>query len=322
MNNETVCAVVVTYNRKKLLTECLEALENQTRPVDAIYIVDNASTDGTPELLLEKGYIDALPTTELNESLEKTLKKNNITIHYLRMLENTGGAGGFHEGVKNVYRKGYDWLWLMDDDTVVTKYSLGTLMDKISSLNNVKIGFASSKVLWNNEIHLMNLPLVSPLLGRLPFNFYEDKGILLVKHSSFVSSLINRHAIHDLGFPIKEFFIWGEDTEYTDRITENGYLGLYVPESRVYHKTKENYNIDIYNAKIQDSWKYHLGIRNQLYIAKRHGFLSFLNALLYNLIYINWNILKKRNNYRARFFYINTKATLAAIFFRPKILKD
>jgi len=48
-NKETVCAVIVTYNRKKLLLECLEGLRRQTRPVDAIYIIDNASQDGTSQ---------------------------------------------------------------------------------------------------------------------------------------------------------------------------------------------------------------------------------------------------------------------------------
>ena len=46
-----VSAVVVTFNRKELLIECLEALRRQTRPLDALYIIDNASTDGTEELL-------------------------------------------------------------------------------------------------------------------------------------------------------------------------------------------------------------------------------------------------------------------------------
>ena len=55
METETVCVVVVTYNRKELLIECLEALSKQTRPLDGIYIIDNASADGTPELLLGKG---------------------------------------------------------------------------------------------------------------------------------------------------------------------------------------------------------------------------------------------------------------------------
>jgi len=51
---ETVCAVVVTYNRKELLLECLEAIRKQTRPVQGIYLIDNASTDGTPKLLFFK----------------------------------------------------------------------------------------------------------------------------------------------------------------------------------------------------------------------------------------------------------------------------
>ena len=55
MNRDSVCAVVVTYNRKELLIECLKALKNQSRHLNAIYIVDNASTDGTPELLVENG---------------------------------------------------------------------------------------------------------------------------------------------------------------------------------------------------------------------------------------------------------------------------
>ena len=96
MSSETVCAVVVTYNRKELLIECLEALENQSRPVDAIYIVDNASTDGTSELLLEKNYLGDLPSKELKENFEETIQKGNTVIHYLRMSKNTGGAGGFH----------------------------------------------------------------------------------------------------------------------------------------------------------------------------------------------------------------------------------
>ncbi|MEN3014688.1 MAG: glycosyltransferase, partial [bacterium] len=120
--HETICAVVVTYNRKHLLLECLEAIRKQTRPVQAIYIIDNHSIDGTPELLLEKGYINQLPPPVLTEPWEIELSISNqtnsepIEIHYIRMHENTGGAGGFHEGLKRAYEKGYDWFWLMDDD--------------------------------------------------------------------------------------------------------------------------------------------------------------------------------------------------------------
>lgn len=91
---ERVCAVIVTYNRKELLKECLQAVLSQTRPPDHVLVVDNASTDGTAEMVRQ-----AFPQVEL-----------------LSLAENIGGAGGFHEGIKHAYTKGFDWLWLMDDD--------------------------------------------------------------------------------------------------------------------------------------------------------------------------------------------------------------
>ena len=135
MKKETVCAVVVTYNRKELLIECLDGLLRQTRPIDAIYIIDNASTDNTPEFLKEKGFIQELPPKNLTKSWEKEFEIKNLTdgqpikLRYIRMHENTGGAGGFHEGVKRAYEKGYDWLWLMDDDAEPYENALQLLKD-------------------------------------------------------------------------------------------------------------------------------------------------------------------------------------------------
>ena len=57
MKKNTIAAVVVTYNRKELLCECIEGLLAQTKRVDAIYIIDNASTDGTKEAL--GAYVEA-----------------------------------------------------------------------------------------------------------------------------------------------------------------------------------------------------------------------------------------------------------------------
>ena len=91
-----VWAVVVTYNRKELLRECLVALRAQTRPPDHVLVVDNASTDGTLELVSE----------EFGE------------VELLALPENVGGAGGFHAGLERAYASGAEWAWLMDDDTV------------------------------------------------------------------------------------------------------------------------------------------------------------------------------------------------------------
>jgi rhamnopyranosyl-N-acetylglucosaminyl-diphospho-decaprenol beta-1,3/1,4-galactofuranosyltransferase len=90
--HQTVAAVVVTYNRSRLLLECLDALLRQTRPVDKIVLIDNASTDGTVEVLRSRGYLA------------------NPKIDYQRSEFNSGGAGGFHDGMKRAHELGFDWI--------------------------------------------------------------------------------------------------------------------------------------------------------------------------------------------------------------------
>ena len=104
---DRVAVVVVTYNRKALLVECLEALLNQTHAPERILVIDNAATDGTPELLAQMGLL------------------NEPSIWYQRLEENLGGAGGFEIGMRLAYSHlDCDWFWLMDDDTIPTPAAL------------------------------------------------------------------------------------------------------------------------------------------------------------------------------------------------------
>lgn len=239
--DETVCAVIVTYNRKGLLRECLSAVLSQTRCPDHVLVVDNASTDGTSEML----------------------KEEFSQVEILRLPENQGGAGGFHEGMKRAYEAGYDWIWLMDDDTIPDKKALVELELAAQALEEkVKQPFIlASKVEWTDgALHPMNIANVKTNDYDLLIRTIE-LSFLSIRSASFVSLLIHCQAVASYGLPIKEYFIWNDDVEYTARILKSE-LGVLVPASRVVHKTSHKYH-SLDGAKPE---RFYYEIRNKLWI--------------------------------------------------------
>jgi Predicted glycosyltransferases len=188
--SETVAAVVVTFNRKQLLTECLDVLLAQTRPVDKIIVIDNASTDGTPESLEERGYL------------------SNPLLDYVRLSENTGGAGGFYEGVKRGYEAGYDWLWLMDDDaeplvSALEKMSPGFVMNGILAVASRPvdlIGTFQASHRGTIDLCRRDNSVVTPLTENDLKRPYVE-----IAFASFVGLAINRTVIDRIGLPKKSF---------------------------------------------------------------------------------------------------------------------
>ncbi|MCX7655721.1 MAG: glycosyltransferase [Treponemataceae bacterium] len=222
-NKETVCAVVVTYNRKELLLECLDALLKQTRPINGLYIIDNFSNDGTEYMLLERGFIAELPPANLSEPWEKEFTITNLTdgqpiiVYYVRMHENTGGAGGFYEGVKRGYEKGYDWLWLMDDDGIPNNDCLQLLLlhdsQEIGILCPLIQGNIGYQMFHHKKITFF-LCIDKPICK----NPHKLPEVIKLDANAFVGPLIKSRYIEKAGFPKKQLFIWGDDTEYTYRI--------------------------------------------------------------------------------------------------------
>jgi GT2 family glycosyltransferase len=283
--SDSVCAVVVTYNRKNLLIECLEALRKQTRPIQGIYLIDNASTDGTPELLLEKGYISELPPKNVEEPWEKEFTIQNLTngeeikLYYVRMHENTGGAGGFYEGAKRGYERGYEWLWLMDDDAEPKEDALEILSIYFKDSNIVAL--AGSVLLPNRTISIyhrgkINLKKLTSIPIPLQLQEYQKQSVE-IDMASFVGLLVKRNAIKKIGFPKKEFFIHHDDMEFCIRLRCIGKI-LLVPKSIIFHKETSKTSEDKYflgrrklRKKFSDYWIIYYDIRNFVWLSKRYS---------------------------------------------------
>lgn len=213
MSAPSVLAVVVTYNRSALLRECLDAVLAQTRPVDGVLVVDNASTDDTASVLESFG----------------------SRIEVLRLGTNEGSSGGFHEGMAEGVRRGVEWLWVMDDDTIPEPSALELLLDALS-LDLPTPALLASKVVWTDgRVHPMNPPAPDPMDMEL-FLRAAELGVVPIRANTFPSLLVRTSAVERHGAPRKGFFLWADDIDFTQRILryEPGYV---VPSSVAVHKT-------------------------------------------------------------------------------------
>lgn len=245
MDHSEIAAIVVTYNRLDLLRECLTALRAQTFNAFDILVFDNASTDGTAAFLAE---------------LEK-----NGTIRYYNTGKNIGGAGGFNYGIKKAFECGYDYFWLMDDDTIPRPNALEELLHASQTLQG-KYGFLCSYAQWiDGSICNMNGPTGIP---ELPVVYDENRNeIIPIKRGTFVSFYVSREIVRKIGLPIKEFFLWADDTNYCSRICKL-LPGYWVTASRVVHKIKNNSEPNLVDDSAERLDRYVLYYRNKYYNAR------------------------------------------------------
>ena len=210
----TVCAFVLTRNRRELLVECVRALLSQTHPVDAVVVLDNASTDGTEAHLRAEGLLD------------------DARVRFERREVNTGGAGGYREGVRLGVEAGRDWVWLMDDDAEPRPDALERLL---AAAEPGDAAVCSAVVHPDGSIDLQHRCRMGRFIVPLPDSAYEPGRREEVECASFVGLLMRTSAARSAGLPIAEFFIGYDDAEYSLRLREHGRICL-VPESEILHK--------------------------------------------------------------------------------------
>ena len=191
-----IAAVVVTYNRSKLLKECLDGLLKSTKKISAIYIIDNASTDDTQIIIRNFA-----------------LNNPGANINNIEMRVNAGGAGGFSCGMQMAFNAGYDYIWVMDDDVEPAPDCLENLCRYLihSECIQPRRLYVDGKVQhWE--------AFISPISGlRIELNdnsFSHGKDFCFVNTACFEGMLISRELVDKIGFPDPDFFIVYDDTSY------------------------------------------------------------------------------------------------------------
>lgn len=294
---DKVAAVVVTYNRIALLKECIKALQQQTYLCD-ILIVDNASTDGTEE------YINKV-------------KKDNYNLHYRNTGANIGGAGGFNFGMRWAVEAGYEYVWVMDDDCLPNTDALEKLIEADKTIKG-NYGWLASAVLWKDG-HECKMNRVKLKKSFYEYLEYMQYGIVQAEQATFVSLFLKAEMIKRVGLPIKEFFIWGDDIEFTRRITVRKKIPSYIAgQSKVIHAMKENTGSNIATDIPERIERYKYAFRNEGYLYRKEGW----KGICYYLAKCGWNIIKVikyAKNYKLKRILLIFISVTKGLFFNPKI---
>lgn len=212
----SVCAVVLTRDRRDLLLEGVRAVLGQTRPVDAVVVLDNASADGTGEALRAAGLLD----------------DPRVRLH--RSEVNLGSAGGYARAIELGLETGTAWLWLMDDDAEPAPDALARLLDAPAAADPRVAGVCGPVVRPDGTVEAVHRCRLHRVSVPIPPEDYASGPV--VDLCSFVGLLVRAAAVRAAGLPRPELFIAYDDAEWSLRLREHGELRL-VPGARMVHKT-------------------------------------------------------------------------------------
>lgn len=253
MSAEKVAVVVVTYNRADLLRGMLAGLSRLERLPDAVFVVDNASTDHTPEVLTEAVAAGLLPR------LVPIVSATNL-----------GGAGGFHLGLRTAYDEGFDAMWLMDDDVVPAPDCLTRLLEVdgpcLIAVREDRDGALVEKAAISFD--LRNPLAIRPKRASID-STYADRGSMPatveVENVAFEGFLVRREVIDAVGLPDPSYFIFYDDVDFAIRARRAGFRVLAVRDAVLVRQLDFDQQHDL------AGWKGYYMYRNLFAVHFRYG---------------------------------------------------
>ena len=264
----SVAVIILNWNGYNDTFECIKSLESLDYNNFHVFLVDNASTDDSYEKLMS--------------DIESNTFQVNITC--IQSGANLGCAGGNNVAIKEAFEAGYDYYWMLNNDTIVDPKALSTLVEVIDG--DPKIGIVGSKVYFAGTNLLWYAGGdVNPYTGNSwQFGYCEeDKGQYdEIKEVNFIagcSMLFRKKLIEENGLLEEDYFLMYEDTDWNVKAKKGGWKLVYTPHSIIHHKESSSTKAE----DLSPYYSYYL-IRNGYLMAKRINpkfkWLAFINLFV------------------------------------------
>ena len=257
-----VCIIILNWNGWEDTLACVASCRKLTWPNLRILIVDNGSTDGSEEILRRN-----LPEEEI-----------------IQTGRNLGFSGGNNVGIRRAMEEGAEYLWLLNNDTVVDPEALTALVEAMETEPTAAI--AGSKVYFHDDPRIIWSAGGQWMKGSLAL---RDRGRGQLDEGTFAepceldsvsgcSMLVRASAIQKTGMMAEDYFLYWEDTEWCARAREKGYRVLFVPGSHIWHKVSAS-------TGQHSCSQYYYYTRNGLSFLWAHDQLLLPLFILYNVLF-------------------------------------
>lgn len=247
--------VILNWNSLEVTNSCLECFVRLKLPYDVV-VVDNGSQDDSIKILREKFG----------------------QIKFILAGQNLGFAGGNNIGIKYLLENKYDYIGLLNNDTLFEDDFVYPLIDYLEK--NEGIGAVQPKIYFNHNRQLV-WNAGTAYLSWIGHSFTLGEGrkdqakygsdlfVPWVSGCCFVSP---RKVYEEVGCLDERFFIYHEDVDWSFRISQKGFKMVFLPESKIYHISGYSQKSRVKTPEGYLSPGFHyLNIRNQIFLMRKHA---------------------------------------------------
>lgn len=274
--HKSVGVVLVNWNGGELTLPCIESLHAGSTQPELIVVVDNASTDGSSEVIEQ-----SFPTVIL-----------------IRNKENLGFTGGNNIGINFCIDAGMDYIWVLNNDTEVDRECLTELINFMNSNPGAagccgKILYdAPADTIWYAGATYDSNTLKSKHRGALEKDKGQYNNAEITPFITGCSMFVRRSAWQSVGLFDDIFFAYGEDLDWCIRSAHAKLSLWYAPQAIIYHKVSRSFTKKTVKcAGFTTPFMVKLVLRNRLFIINKYssGFQKFqliFRELIYAIIYL------------------------------------
>lgn len=218
MNDTAV--IICNYNGGTATLKCVKAVHDSRGIVCDIYIIDNASTDG---------------------SVEQIRENFGSTVTIVQNPENLGGSGGFGRGLRLAVEKGYPYIMMLDNDAYVDRDTIRKLREYLS--DNPDVGMVGAKIMMSDDPerimdYAKTINFTAYIDGSEWCGQLDSKEASIPRDCDFVAAtaaMVRRDVLRKCGGMDEAHFIYYDDIEMGYRIKQSGFRVVSLGSARAWH---------------------------------------------------------------------------------------